>query len=302
MELMKYLLAQPANMRFQWELEVVITNILSLDSEARIVVLFLEESVHSPAVIKFFREKYPMLEVHSYNDDRTRINYPPTVRPYLVWRYLSEDKAREEGAYFQIDSDIIFRKLPDFSKMPLDSKVCWCSDCSSYIGYDYLISRQQGPFIVDKFSEILSIPVEKIRATPGGGAQWLMVKPTAQMWYHIWQDSQILYDIIITIKSDLQKWTAEMWAELFNLVKFGWEIRLSPELDFCRPTDPLVKWYQTKILHNAGVTEPLARTLFFKGKYDHRTPFGDNLSYVERKKASWMYARAISRVYNTNNV
>lgn len=301
---MKYLLAQPANTRFKWELEVVLTNILSLDANTSIVVLFLESEPQSTEVIQFFRDKYPTLEIYSYNDDRLQINYPPTVRPYLIWRYLAEDMRRESGDYFQIDSDVIFRELPIFEHM-MDygrMRACWASDCSSYIGYDYLISREKGKYIVDKFAEIMNISVETIVETPGAGAQWVMVNPTAQMWYHIWQDSQILYDFLMPLNSNIQKWTAEMWAQLYNLRKFGFRVTIAPQLAFCRPTDPIGDWETTPILHNAGVTGTLARTLFYKGKYDQRSPFGDDLTYVDKTKAGLRYAEAINMVYNNNIV
>ncbi len=292
---MKYLLAQPADLRFQWELDVALTNIRSLDSDTPIVVLFL---LGSQAVVEHIQSRYSGLEVHAYKDERMYNNYLATVRPYLMYRYLKEDGMREQEDYFQIDSDIIFRELPDFSKMPLEGRVCWASDCSGYIDYEYLITRQKGERIVGKFSEILNIPVETIRKTPGGGAQWLMSKPTANLWWHIWQDSQLLYDYLDPINSNIQKWTAEMWAQLYNLVKYGWEVKIHPELDFCRPTDDIKMWDAVKILHNAGVMGEDASSLFFKGKYLQDTPFEDDLSWVRRDKASRKYADAVKKVYN----
>lgn len=295
---MKYLLAQPANIRFQWELDVLLTNLRSMDQETSVVLLFLEEN---PRTVSHFQGRYPNLEIHSYSDDREKKNYPATIRPYLVWRYLLENPEAEQEDYFQVDSDIIFRELPDFSKMPLNGRVCWASDCSGYIDYQYLITREMGEYIVENFSGILNISVEKLRITPGGGAQWIIARPTAQLWWHIWQDSQIIYDFLWPLKSNIQKWTAEMWAELFNLVKFGWEVKISPELDFCRPTDSIKMWEMVKILHNAGVVGESAASLFFKGKYVNKSPFGEDLSWVRRDKAGKKYAEAIERVYNNGN-
>ena len=303
---MKYLLAQPASIRFQWELDVCLTSIRSLDPETPIVLLFLEDSPSYRETVEHFRGRYGNLEIHSYSDERLYMHYPPTVRPFLMWKYLGEDKTREKEDYFQIDSDVIFREIPDFAAMlegvGPDEKVCLASDCSGYLGWDYLISRQRGKAIVEKFAGILNISVEKIRTTPGVGAQWLITKPTGQLWYHVWKDSEILYDYLIRLDSDIQKWTAEMWAQLYNLVKFGWRVEASEELAFIRPTDPIGDWEKVKILHNAGVTGPAAGKLFFKGKYDRRTPFGDDLSFVDSTKAGKKYAEAVARVYTDNNV
>lgn len=295
---MKYLLAQPASLRFQWELDVVLTNIRSLDKSTPIVVLFLR---NDPDVVDHIKSRYEGLEVHAYVDKRINNGYAATVRPYLIHRYLEEFPEAEKETYFQIDSDVIFRELPDFSTMPLQERTCWASDCSGYIDYEYLITRQKGEQIVEKFSEILNISVETIRKTPGGGAQWLYSNPTSKLWWHIWQDCDLLYQYLQPLNSDIQKWTAEMWSQLFNMVKFGWEVKLSPELDFCRPTDDVKMWDLVKILHNAGVTGESANYLFYKGKYDQNTPFNEDLSWVRRDKAGKRYAEAIETVYNNAN-
>lgn len=269
----------------------MLTNIRSLDATTPIVLLFIE---NDPSVIKHISRRYEGLEVRRYPDERRRKDYAPSQRPYLVWRYLSEHPEPED--YFQLDSDVIFRELPDFSQMPLEGKVCWASDCSEYIDYDYLMSCEKGEHIVDRFAEILNIPVKTIKDTPGGGAQWLMSKPTAKLWWHIWQDSELLHRALRPINSDIQKWTAEMWAQLYNLAKFGWDVKLHPELDFCRPTDDVGVWDKVKILHNAGVTGTDEGELFFKGKYKLSMPFDDDLSFVRKDRASTRYVEAVKKV------
>lgn len=293
----KYLLAQPALLRFQWELDVVLTNIRSLDKTTPIVVLFTEDHM---GVVEHIKGRYSGLEVHHYPDQRTYKLYPATTRPYLVYRYLSEDWTREQGCYFQIDSDVIFRELPDFQQMTRnkqpEEKYCIASDCSGYIDYTYLTTREQGAYIVERFAEILGISPEVIERTPGGGAQWLINRPTAELWYHIWQDSDRLYQFLNPLDSNIQKWTAEMWSQLYNLAKFGYSVELHPELDFCRPTDDIKMWDMVKILHNAGVTGPSAQSLFYKGQYENRTPFGEDFSWVRRDKAGLKYVEAINSV------
>lgn len=291
--LMKYLLAQPAIIRFQWEVDVALTNIRSLDPDTPIVLLFTEDDM---GVVNHFEGRYPNLEIHHYPDGRRDKRYPPTTRPYLVYKYLQEDPRRERETYFQIDSDVIFREIPDWQAIDIQPKECVASDCGGYLDYNYLITRENGQKIVQGFADILNIDVSIIKETPGGGAQWLISQPTAQLWYHIWQDSDALYNFLGPIKSDIQKWTAEMWAQLYNLRKFGYTVRLHPELDFCRPTDDIKMWDIVKILHNAGVTGPSAQSLFFKGKYTHNVPFGEDFSWVRRDKAGLKYVEAINNV------
>lgn len=292
---MRYLLAQPANQKFKWELDVLLTNIRSMDEITPIVLLFLEEDFTVP---NHFRKKYRNVEIHVYPDKRSDVVYLPAIRPYLCWNYFSEFPEAEQEDYFQIDSDIIFRELPNFSKLPMDGKVCWASDCGSYIGYDYILSCKQGNLIMSKMVEQFGLTDDVIKAIPAGGAQWLITKPTAALWLDMYKDSIKLRNILSDIDSNIQKWTAEMWAELYDLTKLGWQVKISPELDFCRPTDNISLWSKVKILHNAGVVADQSHKLFYKGEYLTRSPFKARLDYVDKTKASKKYVEAIQNVVN----
>ena len=293
---MRYLLAQPASLRFQWELDVVLTNIYSLDEDADICVLFALVDRESPDVVKHIRSRYPRAEVQAYNDARPDKSYPPTIRPYLWHRYLTEDPAREQETYFQIDSDVIFRQLPDFSQIPFSETVWYGSDCGGYIDYQYLKTRKNGEEIVDNFAKIIGVDRSVIKDTPGAGAQWVLVKPTAQYWLKVYHDSQALHDYLKGVDSDIQKWTAEMWAQLYAAPYLGIEMKTHPELDFCRPTDDIKMWDMVKILHNAGVTKDMKDFLFYKGKYVRNLPLGRDYNWVRRDKAGWHYAQALAAI------
>lgn len=294
---MRYMLCQPAQLRFQWELETVLTNILSLDGKADIVCLFGRvDDEDSNGVVEYLSNRYPTVEMHLYNDARSEKMYHPTIRPYLWHLYLSEDPIREQDIYFQIDSDIIFRELPDFTKIPYDEKTWYGSDCAGYIDYQYLKTRKLGDEIVDNFASILGVDRKVIENTEGVGAQWILVKPTAEYWKKVLEDSDRLYQYLQPLKSNIQKWTAEMWAQLYNASYFGIEQKIHAELDFCRPTDDVKMWDMVKILHNAGVLGSADEYLFYKGKYDRKTPFNDDLSYVRRDKAGIKYVDALKEV------
>lgn len=271
----------------------MLTNIRSLDKTTPIVVLFAQ---YDPGVVSHIMGRYENLEVHVYLDNRPDKSYIPTIRPYLWYQYLLEDPSREQETYFQIDADVIFREMPSIIYSKIKGNKCIASDCSGYIDGKYLSSRRLGLEIVENFAKILSIPPKLIMDTPGGGAQWLISNPTSQLWWHIWQDSDLLWKYMEPLDSDIQKWTAEMWAQLYNLAKFEWDVLISPELDFCRPTDPLTDWERVNILHNAGVTGTVARELFYKGTYTDKTPFGDDFSFVNREKAGIKYVEAIQAV------
>lgn len=290
---MKFITAQPCEPRFLWELEVLITNIRKtcLDKH-EIIAIFNDQNPH---LMREFQQKYgDQVMIKIYSDNRDNRAYPPTARPYLLWRFLSEDKARENDTYFQLDSDVIFREIPDIPE--LSGKKIIGSDCGGYIDYNYLITRKNGAQIVDGFAKILNVPEDLIRETPGIGAQWIFTNPTADLWWHIWRDSDNLYNFLQGIDSDIQKWTAEMWSQLYNFAKYGWEVEISPELAFCMSTDPVELWDSKKILHNAGVVSSNASACFYKGDYISRSPFGDDLSWVRRDKCSRKYVDAIEKV------
>lgn len=290
---MKYILAQPAMLRFQWEVDVALTNILSLDKNADIVCLFATTGGEM-STVNHIRSRYPTVAVHSYDDTRPDKSYYPTTRPFLWTRYLAEDKSREQEVYFQIDSDVIFRELPYCATW--QKGVWYGSDCGGYIDYDYLKTRKNGEYIVNGFASLLQVDRSVIEQTPGAGAQWILHHPTLEYWEKVHNDCNLLYRFLEPIDSDIQKWTAEMWAQLYNIPYFGNKIEISKELDFCRPTDDVKMWDHVKILHNAGVIGELATHMFYKGKYVHETPFNDNLDYVRRDKASIKYVEAIRSV------
>jgi hypothetical protein len=174
-----------------------------------------------------------------------------------------------------------------------DKNTLYGSDCGGYLDYKYLMSCQNGEEIVEGFSRILNVPVELIRDTPGAGAQFVW-RASAGLWWHIWQDSLLLYEFLRPVRSDVQKWTAEMWAQLYNFAKFGYEVEISPELEFCRPTDEVAEWERVKILHNAGVMSG-DEGLFYKGEYLDRSPLG--LTHrVRQDKVSARYVDAIGKV------
>lgn len=290
------MLAQSALLRFQWELDVVLTNILGHDPKAEIICLFALHDANGQPTVDHITARYPTVEVHTYEDSRLDKSYPASVRPFLWYCYLTEDSKREKDTYFQIDCDVIFRELPDWSKIKYSPKVWVGSDCGQYIDYGYLKNVEQGEYIVDKFAEIIGIDRTDIENTDGAGAQWLLCEPTSDYWLDVYNASNNLHHFLNPIQSNIQKWTAEMWAQLLCSYKYGIKQVISKELDFCRPTDHVKMYEMTKILHNAGVVGELANSLFYKNKYYDRTPFGENFDYVYRDKAGWHYVQALKKV------
>lgn len=291
---MKVILAQPAIPRFQWELEVLLTNIRQF-SDIEVILLFSKPQDYDKSVPRYLVNKYAGVRAFVYEDNRYDKSYIPSIRPYLWWQYLRNHPERENETYFYIDSDVIFREWPDFSAMHVNALHWAGSDCDNYIGYDYLKQVQRGPEIIGHMAQYCQITPSQMRGVPGIGAHLVIAQPTARMWEQSYYRSNAIWHYLDGVTSNIQKWTAEMWAQLWTWTEHGITLSAPKELDFCFATDPLKRWEETKIMHNSGVIEDTGE-LFFKGKYRDHTPFTEDLSWVNPDKCSRKYVDAIEKV------
>ncbi|MFT8392398.1 MAG: hypothetical protein ABF624_00135 [Liquorilactobacillus ghanensis] len=290
---MKFILCQPAILRFKWELEVCLTNLVKTHgvNPKSIILLFSQSNASIP---DFFKEKYG-IEIHVYRDERDDKNYIPSIKPYLWFKFLEEDSSRQNETYFYMDSDVVFRKLPDFSGSKPDKWLC--SDCNSYLNLDYIRNCKNGEEIIKKMCDIVGVTKESIETINinSGGAQWIINSPKKEYWLKVYNDCNKLYKYFKSADTDLQIWTAEMWAQLWNMMYFNIGPKVDKKLDFVFATDPIEQYEKVNILHNAGVTENM-KNLFFKGKYVRKQPFGEDFSFVDKSKASFKYVEAIQKV------
>lgn len=291
---MKLILCQPAIKRFEWELEVCLTNLQSVGFDMKDVVLLF--TVHDSKVPETLLSKYGV-EVHTYTDKRTDKQYIPSVKPWLWWQYLAEEPEREKEDYLYFDSDVIFRKRPDFRKLKAKPDRWLCSDTNGYLNLNYIKQCKNGEQVLTRMADIVGVTVSSLETinNNSGGAQWIISHPSAEYWRKVYVDSNRLWQYLQTVDSNIQKWTAEMWAQLWNMMYFNIGPVISDELDFCWATDPVKRWNETKIMHNAGVTAE-DKHLFFKGKYVNYTPFDDDLSFVDKSKCSYKYMQAVKAV------
>lgn len=230
-----------------------------------------------------------------YPDERDNKSYIPSVRPWLWWKYLSEDKTRENEQYLYIDSDVIFREWLDFTAIGADANTWAGSDCGSYIDYDYITGCENGTAIAERMAAITGITVDQMKGVPGAGAQWVITNPTAEYWKRVYEDSNRIWLYFSGVNSNIQKWTAEMWAQLWGMVREGKTVVMPKELDFIMSTNPVEDWDKVKILHNAGVTGS-DDGWFFKGMFTDQTPLGQDWSHIRTDKATIKYVEALQKV------
>ncbi|MFX3618727.1 MAG: hypothetical protein ACE3JK_14560 [Sporolactobacillus sp.] len=267
-----------------------------------IILLF---SRYDDSIPIFFEKKYGA-QCFVYPDDRRDKSYIPSIKPYLWWQFLKDNLSAEQGEYFYMDADVIFREIPDFKKLHNDSHLWFGSNTEGYLGLDYIHSK--GPGYLASMAEIVGISQEQVDTLRGrsAGAQWLIIHPKVMYWKKVYKDSTRLYRYFTGAERNevrkhgkgyvpLQKWTAEMWAMLWNMPLFGIQLEISLEFDFAFATDPVSRWDEVKILHNAGITADM-KDCFFKGRYFSRSPFADDLSFVNKQKCSYKYVQALKRV------
>lgn len=290
---MKLILAQPAIPRFQWELDVLLANIRQF-TDMEVVLLFTERDFTVPG---YFRAK-PGCSIFVYTDKRDDMSYIPSVRPWLLWQYLREDPAREQETYLYIDSDIIFRQWPDCATWGSNPGQVLGATCDGYIGLKYIESVKRGPEIAQHMADTCGITVEQMRDVPGIGAQIVLTNPKAAFWERAYRDSNTLHHYFEALgdTTNIQKWTAEMWAQLWGWVREGIEPVHEPQLDFCLPTDDVAKYETVNVLHNAGITSQMSFEYFYKGQYIDYSPFGKNFDHIRRDKATIRYVEAVQKV------
>ncbi|WP_461217369.1 hypothetical protein [Lactococcus cremoris] len=262
---MKFLFAQPAKKRFAWELHTVINSLSKLGVDKKdIILLFAKED---DSVLMEFND----CKVYSYEDDRFDKSYIPSIKPYLFYRYLSEDSERENETYVYLDSDTVILDLEAF-KVPATKSRWYCSDTISYIGLDYIKSVTNSSRTLEVMTDAIKVPIEWLESIQNnsGGAQWVIKNPRAGYWHDVYVNSIVLYRAIEPLETTLQKWTAEMWAQLWTMYHYGITPKVSKKLDFAWSTDDELG--NKKIIHNAGVTEDM--DLFFKGIYLDTPPLG----------------------------
>lgn len=286
---MKYIMAQPAVPRFEWEVQVAIYGLLKAGIKHEdIVVLF---SKHEKSVV----DKIQQLDVnvHVYEDERYDFEYIPSLKPYLMYRYLSEDKSREKETYFFMDSDVIVKEP---IKELGDKETWYGSDCNGYLNYDYIIQCTNGKKILEDMCYIVGVSVDEIKFINKDciGAQYIMVQPSANYFHKVYHDSIELWKYVKDLDTNLQKWTVEMWSTLWNMIVFNVQPKATNYLDFTWATDSSDLWDKRVIFHNAGVTGDM-EDMFFKGKYTSKDPFGENFDYVNDAKASKEYTNIITQ-------
>lgn len=311
-----YICAQPAELYFAWQVEVLINNFIDMDidlSQVHIVCSIKDEIPNDWLLLK---ENYNA-NFFFYKDTRKSVNYVSTIRPHILKKHFKENSYLEDCAIFYHDCDIVFTHSPNewLKKDLIDDEVCYGSNTNAYISYEYIKSK--GDDILQKMCEIIDIPIDviKLNKVNGIGAQYLLKNINSDFWERVESDSEKLYTEIMIlnnqkVKEDrytvppditripynpLQIWCADMWALLWNLWKLNKKTKVLNEFNFSWPIESVNYWNERNIFHNSGVVTK-STEIFYKQSFTNKTPYKWVLPKPNKEICSWNYYKFIKQV------
>jgi len=312
--------AHPDIPYFHWQTKVYTNNFIEKGIKPKnIHVLFLMVNGQTSPSEESLKLKKLGINVHHYLDDRKNKKYIPSLRPLALSRWLKEYPEFGQ-AYFYHDSDIIFRELPNFDKL-LEDDIVYLSDTLSYISYDYIMgccqryeSHHQNLSkgeLLKTMADIIGIPVELIKENNrnSGGAQYLIKNTDYTFWEKVYEDCATLYQKVFEFNfknripsGEIQMWTADMWAVLWNLWNTNHKTKIVDDLSFSWATDTIKTYERHPILHMAGVTDDLKSTKFYKGEFINVDPLSklkenpNFFDYVDRNSSTIKYIEQMKKV------
>ena len=307
----------PHDPYFLWQEEVLINNFrkFNISDKMEILVWYTKDSPH---LIKWrnLQAKYPEVAFYFYEDEGVDLGlYIPQLRPHTLKKHFRVHQDRlKDKVFFYHDSDILFTYLPDFENLIKDD-ICWQSDTSGYLDYNYLRRKEiEGKIpeneAVQVLAEIGNVTVGTFQIYAGrtGGAQCILKNIDYSYWDDVermcleirrkffWNiEGSVNHKYFPSESAGFQSWCADMWAVNMGLWSRGIRTDITKELDFSWATDSLETFKKKPIYHNAGVASP-SSNLFYKGSWIHKSPIGVDLPLPPEESASRQYVLAIKDI------
>lgn len=311
--------AQPDVPYFHWQTKVYCHNFIEKGIDPKnIHVLFAMVNGDKPTKESLEIKKLGVNVFH-YEDTRDSKVYIPSLRPMVLSRWLKENPHFSKH-YFYHDADIMFRVLPNFEKL-MNDNIVYLSDTISYIGYNYIedcCRRYESKYpkmnknqLLEDMTSVVGITMDKVKENQenSGGAQYLMKNIDHIFWDKVMNDCIVLYDKMRKHQTrfpiypgEIQMWTSDMWAVLWNIWLINIDTRITDELSFSWATDTISKYERNPILHMAGVTEDLKGSKFYKGDYINVNPLvrlSENINhfdYVDKNSTTIKYIELMKSI------
>ena len=133
-----FVTAQPDVSYFHWQVKLYVHNFIKKGiNPSQIHVIFAMVHGKNEPTSGATELLNIGINVHFYQDLRSVKSYIPSIKPYLISKWL-EEFPQYGKCFFLHDADIIFRELPDFNNL-MNDDICYLSDTIGYIGYNYII-------------------------------------------------------------------------------------------------------------------------------------------------------------------
>ena len=315
-----FVTAQPDVPYFHWQCEIYCHNFVErgINPNQIHIIFGMVNGNTEPSEdgLNLIKKGY---NVHFYVDDRDEKGYIPSIKPFLIHKWLKEFPQYGES-FFLHDADIIFRELPNYTKL-MEDEVCYLSDTKGYIAYNYLIDccrRYESAHptsevnqLLQEMVDVVGIDIDCVASNQegSGGGQYIIKNTTSENWYKIYEDSNKLYQQMHNYQQrfpispgEIQFWTAEMWSLLWNLWCFGKETKIIKDLDFSWATDDIDIYEKKPILHMAGVTDNLKHCKFYKGEFIEVNPLTkikedeNYFNYVDKNSSTIKYIEVMKSI------
>jgi hypothetical protein len=331
---LKFITVCPDDTYFTWQVHLWLDSLKQIGkSDDAVVLLFIPNGRTRNSKWEQIIDLFPGTRFEFFNDTKNEIShsliptYISVLRPWTMREFYKKNPEYNDYAIFYCDSDILFNK--DFNiDAFIHDDVNYLSDTNSYINIEYF-DRKKNDVLPEKRKEYNELDVfsmlgsligitreqgEKYK-NDSGGAQYLLKDLNWRYWDKVMIDCIIIRNYLQRVNKEFfanenkgfQSWCADMWAVLWNIWFNNKETKVIPEMGFCWSTDPITKFKDFPILHNAGVTGKFmnGNPYFFKGSYHEGLDPTEDVhlesvlkNAVTKTKCNWYYANELKKLKN----
>lgn len=293
---MIFLSAQPDSLYFIWQIELQLFHLRQCGwAKENVHVLISYNPNQGPSEqAKSLVNRFSEYSIFLYTDTRKNRRYASTVRPHIIEKHFESFPSLRKEAIFYIDSDVIFREIPNFSKL-LNDEYWYASDTQSYMGSNVIINAL-GYDTFSNMCDIVKISPDLVmkKEKNTGGAQYIIKDIPAWFWPKVEEDSNNLYNYLYELlyvdtnhnffeKQAFDIWLTEMWVVCWNAMLAKKPFVIHPMLDFCWANQSKELWDRTYMLHYTGGGQG---NFFRKTDFLLSTPFYTDLSYISDDSSS----------------
>ena len=141
MKSLKYISAQPDELYFAWQVEVMLDNFLSHHIPAGDIHIIVGIDKTPSEWWHKLIERFPGVGFYFYKDERLHKQYAPSIQPHILAKHFERFPELSKDAIFYHDCDMLFTRDPRFENL-LEDDIWYVSDTrSDYLSSQYILSK-----------------------------------------------------------------------------------------------------------------------------------------------------------------